>query len=55
MAVMTGGRAIVESLKAQGVDLIFGIVSVHNLDFYDALYDSQARPELGQRDGIRCI
>ena len=41
MARMTGGRAVVESLKAQGVDLVFGIISVHNLDMYDALYDSQ--------------
>ena len=38
---MTGGRAVVESLKAQGVDLLFGIISVHNLDLYDALYDAQ--------------
>ena len=41
MARMTGGRAVVESLKAQGVDLVFGIISVHNLDLYDALFDSQ--------------
>ena len=41
MARMTGGRAVVESLKAQGVDLLFGIISVHNLDLYDALYDAQ--------------
>ena len=41
MARMTGGRAVLESLKAQGVDLLFGIISVHNLDLYDALYDDQ--------------
>ena len=32
MARMTGGRAVVESLKAQGVDLLFGLISVHNLE-----------------------
>ena len=41
MARMTGGRAVLESLKAQGVDLLFGIISVDNLDLYDALYDYQ--------------
>ena len=41
MARMTGGRALLEALKAQGVDLLFGIISVHNLDLYDALYDIQ--------------
>ena len=47
MARMTGGRALVESLKAHETDLLFGIISVHNLDFFDALYDSL--------DGIRYV
>ena len=54
MAKMTGGQAMVESLKAQGVDTVFGIISVHTLDLYDALFDSQdslrfigGRQELG--------
>ena len=41
MAKMTGGQAVVESLKRQGVDTVFGIISVHTLDLYDALFDSQ--------------
>ena len=41
MAKMTGGQAFVESLKAQGVDTIFGIISVHTLDLYDALFHQQ--------------
>ena len=41
MAKITGGQAVVESLKAQGVDTVFGIISVHTLDLYDALFDSQ--------------
>jgi acetolactate synthase-1/2/3 large subunit len=41
MAKITGGQAIVESLKAQGVDTVFGIISVHTLNLFDALFDSQ--------------
>ena len=41
MARMTGGKAVLESLKAQRVDTLFGIISVHNLDLYDALFDDQ--------------
>ncbi len=41
MARLTGGQAFVESLKAQGVDTVFGIISVHTLDLFDALFDSQ--------------
>jgi len=40
MAKMTGGQAIVESLRAHGVDTIFGIISVHTLPIYDALYNA---------------
>ncbi|MEX2314678.1 MAG: thiamine pyrophosphate-binding protein [Thermomicrobiales bacterium] len=35
-----GGAAIVELLKAHGVDTVFGIPGVHNLDIYDALYEN---------------
>jgi acetolactate synthase-1/2/3 large subunit len=38
---MTGGHAVVESLKAQGVDTVFGIISVHTLNLFDALFDHQ--------------
>jgi len=41
VARMTGGRAVVESLKAQGVDTVFGIISIHTLDLFDALFDNQ--------------
>ena len=36
---MTGGRAVVETLDAWGVDVVFGIPGVHTLALYDALYD----------------
>ncbi|MBI4234184.1 MAG: thiamine pyrophosphate-binding protein [Chloroflexi bacterium] len=39
MARMNGGRAVVDSLLAQGVDTAFGVISVHMMSVYDALYD----------------
>ena len=41
MPQMTGGQAVVASLYAQGVDTVFGIISVHTLDLFDALFDRQ--------------
>ena len=43
MPNLTGGQAVAESLKAQGVDTVFGIISIHNLDLFDALFDRQDR------------
>lgn len=45
MAVSTGtrvrgGTAVIQSLLAHGVDTVFGIPGVHNLDIYDALVDA---------------
>ncbi len=37
MAKMTTGQAVIESLVAQGVDTVFGIISIHTLHLYDAL------------------
>ena len=42
MADMTGGRAVVELLKAEGVRHIFGIVGATFLDVLDALYDDRS-------------
>ena len=47
MAQLTGTQAVIESLRAQGVDTVFGIISTHMMDIYDALYD--------HRDAIRFI
>ena len=41
MAQRTGAQAIIESLIAQGVDTVFGIISTHMMDVYDVLYDHQ--------------
>lgn len=40
MGLMSAGRAIVQVLKAEGVDTIFGIPGGHTLGIYDALYDT---------------
>lgn len=37
MDELTGGEAVAETLRAAGVDHVFGIISVHNLPIYDAL------------------
>ncbi len=47
MAQLKGAQAVVECLRAQGVDTVFGIISTHMMDVYDALYD--------HRDAIRFI
>ncbi len=41
MPNLTGGQSIIESLKAHEVDTVFGIISIHNLDLFDALFDQQ--------------
>ena len=37
---MAGGQAVVESLISQGVDTVFGIISIHTVHIYDALKDA---------------
>ena len=41
MPLMTGGKAVIQSLKAHRVDTVFGIISTHTMHMYDALYDEQ--------------
>ncbi len=38
---MTGGQAVVERLKDHRVRVVFGIISFHTVDLFDALYDAQ--------------
>lgn len=40
MPRVTGGRAVVEQLEREGVDVVFGMPGVHTLDIYDAVIDS---------------
>ena len=39
MAKVTASQALVRSLLAQGVEVIFGIISSHTMEIFDALYD----------------
>lgn len=39
MPSMTGGQAIVRSLEAEGLNVVFGIPGAHSLHIYDALLD----------------
>ena len=47
MARMTGGAAIVKSLRAYGIDTMFGIPGVQLDYFFNALHD--------ERNGIRFV
>lgn len=38
MRELTGGEAVYETLRALGVEHVFGIVSVHNIPIYDAIF-----------------
>ena len=38
---MTGGEAVVKSLEAANVSVVFGIPGSHNLAIYDALAKSE--------------
>ncbi len=41
MAQLKAAEAAIQSLIAQGVDTVFGIISTHMMDVYDSLYDHQ--------------
>jgi thiamine pyrophosphate-dependent acetolactate synthase large subunit-like protein len=47
---VTGAQLLVETLKAQGVDTIFGVPGIHNLAIYDALVDEPAIHVVTTRD-----
>src|SRR3989338_8779365 len=38
---MTGAQAVIECLKREGVDIIFGLPGGANLPLYDVLYDEK--------------
>lgn len=43
MPQMTGGQAVVAALEMGGIDTVFGIPGVHNVDIYDALLGSEIK------------
>lgn len=42
MRTMSGGRAIVEALRVEGIEHVFGIVGTHSVHLFDGLYDEPA-------------
>lgn len=46
---MTGAQALVRSLAAEGVEVIFGLPGVHAMPIYDALYDHREIRYIGVR------
>jgi acetolactate synthase-1/2/3 large subunit/sulfoacetaldehyde acetyltransferase len=50
MAELTGGQAIVEALRAEGVDTVFGLIGSATMELLDALYDAEDIRYVGVRD-----
>ena len=42
MRRMNGGRAVVEALRVEGIEHVFGIVGTHSVHLFDGLYDEPA-------------
>ena len=46
---------VLDRLEVHGVDLVFGVISIHTLNLFDALYDRQDRiRHLGGRTELAC-
>jgi len=41
MTLKSGGQAIVDALQSEGVTRAFGLISVHTMHLYDALYEAK--------------
>ena len=55
MTGMTGGQMVLDRLEVHGVDLVFGVISIHTLNLFDALFDRQDRMRhLGGRTELAC-
>lgn len=50
MAVVTGGKAVVQSLEAEGVKHVFGLIGSSGMEVFDALYDAKDIAFIGVRD-----
>jgi acetolactate synthase-1/2/3 large subunit/sulfoacetaldehyde acetyltransferase len=50
MASISGGRAVVESLQAEGVKHVFGLIGSAGMEIFDALYDAKEIKFIGVRD-----
>lgn len=50
MAEMSGGKAVVDALEAEGVAHVFGLIGSAGMEIFDALYDSKQVRFIGVRD-----
>ena len=50
MKTMSGGQAAVESLKAENVEHVFGLIGSATMEIFDALYDASEITYIGVRD-----
>ena len=41
MALLSGGQAAVEALKAEKTEFVFGLIGSATMEIFDALYDAQ--------------
>lgn len=50
MNAMTGGQAVVESLKVEDTSHVFGLIGSAGMEIFDALYDADSIRFIGVRD-----
>jgi len=50
MKRLTGGQAAIESLKAENVEHVFGLIGSATMEIFDALYDADSINFIGVRD-----
>lgn len=50
MNTLTGGQAVVKSLRTQGADHVFGLIGSAGMEIFDALYGAQDIRFIGVRD-----
>jgi thiamine pyrophosphate-dependent acetolactate synthase large subunit-like protein len=50
MAKVPGGKVVVESLRAEGVKHVFGLIGSAGMEIFDALYDAKDITFVGVRD-----
>lgn len=50
MQKITGGQAVVQSLEAEGVSHVFGLIGSAGMEIFDALFDSKSVRFVGVRD-----
>ena len=41
LQMLSGGQAVVESLKVEGVKHVFGLIGSATMELFDALYDAK--------------